>query len=100
MKVLILTNRYPTSECNFYGIFVKEQIESLSKEGISGHVFFINGRDNRLSYFLTVACLMKELRYGHCELVHAHHMCRIDVSSKSETQIQLLPARGCVSACL
>ena len=73
MKVLILTNMYPTPECPFYGIFVKEQVESLRKEGVSVDVFFINGRDNRLNYFLTVPRLMKKLKYGRYELVHAHH---------------------------
>ena len=73
MKVLILTNMYPTPEYPFYGIFVKEQVESLRKEGISVDVFFINGRDNRLNYFLAVPRLIKKLRFGHYDLVHAHH---------------------------
>lgn len=73
MKVLILTNMYPTSEYPFYGIFVKEQVESLRKEGISVDVFFTNGRDNRLNYFLAVPRLIRKLRFGHYELVHAHH---------------------------
>jgi len=73
MKVLILTNMYPTPEYPFYGIFVKEQVESLRKEGILADVFFINGRDNRLNYFLAVTRLIKKLRFGHYDLVHAHH---------------------------
>lgn len=73
MKVLILTNMYPTPECPFYGVFVKEQVESLRKEGVSADVFFINGRDNRLNYFLVVPRLMKKLRLGRYDLVHAHH---------------------------
>ncbi len=73
MKVLVLTNMYPTPEYPFYGIFVKEQVESLRKEGVSADVFFINGRDNRLNYFLVVPRLMKKLRLGRYDLVHAHH---------------------------
>jgi len=73
MKVLILTNMYPTPEYPFYGIFVKEQVESLREEGIFVDVFFINGRDNRLNYFFAVPGLVKKLRYGHYDLVHAHH---------------------------
>ncbi len=73
MKVLILTNMYPTSEYPFYGIFVKEQVESLREEGIFVDVFFINGRDNRLNYFFAVPGLVKKLRSGHYDLVHAHH---------------------------
>ena len=73
MKVLVLTNMYPTPEYVFSGIFVKEQVESLRKEGIFVDVFFINGRDNRLNYFLAVPRLIKKLRFGHYDLVHAHH---------------------------
>ena len=73
MKVLILTNMYPTPEYSFYGIFVKEQVESLRKECISVDVFFINGRDNRLSYFFAVPRLVKRLRLGHYDIVHSHH---------------------------
>jgi glycosyltransferase involved in cell wall biosynthesis len=64
---------YPTPEYPFYGIFVKEQVESLRKEGVFVDVFFINGRDNRLNYFFAVPCLVKKLRFGHYDLVHAHH---------------------------
>jgi len=73
MKVLVLTNMYPTPEYPFYGIFVKEQVESLRKQGIFVDIFFINGRDNRLNYFLAVPRLIKKLRLGRYELVHAHH---------------------------
>ncbi len=73
MKVLILTNMYPTPEYPFYGIFVKEQVESLRKEGILADVFFINGRDNRLNYSFAVPRLVKKLRFGNYDLVHAHH---------------------------
>jgi glycosyltransferase involved in cell wall biosynthesis len=64
---------YPTPKYPFYGIFVKEQVESLRKEGIFVDVFFINGRDSRSNYFFAVPCLVKKLRFGHYDLVHAHH---------------------------
>jgi len=64
---------YPTPEYSFYGIFVKEQVESLREEGIFVDIFFINGRDNRLNYFLAVPRLIKKLRFGGYDIVHAHH---------------------------
>ena len=45
MKVLHITNNYPTPNLPIFGIFVKEQIESLSKLNIDCDIFFINGRE-------------------------------------------------------
>ncbi len=73
MKVLILTNMYPTPEHPFFGIFVKEQVESLRKEGIDVDIFIINGHDNRLNYFLAIPRLFRKLQSNHYEIVHAHH---------------------------
>jgi len=64
---------YPTSKHPFYGIFVNEQVESLRKEGIDMDVFFINGRDSRLNYFLAVPRLIRKLMLNHYDIVHAHH---------------------------
>ncbi|MCK4330059.1 glycosyltransferase [candidate division WOR-3 bacterium] len=73
MRVLVLTNMYPTCGHPFYGIFVKEQVESLRKEGINVDVFFINGHDNRFNYFLAITRLFRKLRYNHYDIVHSHH---------------------------
>lgn len=43
MKVLVVTNMYPTKKYPLLGIFVKEQVNSLLKEGIDIDVLFING---------------------------------------------------------
>jgi len=73
MKVLVVTNMYPTRKSPFYGIFVKEQVESLRKEGIFIDVVFINGRENRLNYFYSVITLLKKLRSDKFDIIHAHH---------------------------
>jgi len=64
---------YPTEKSPFYGIFVKEQVDSLKKEGISIDVFFINGRENRLNYFRSVIGLLNKLKSNKYEIIHAHH---------------------------
>ena len=46
MKVLHITNNYPTKNLPIFGIFVKEQIDSLSRQNIDCEVFFINGKEN------------------------------------------------------
>ena len=51
MKVLHITNNYPTPNFPIFGIFVKEQIDSLSALGVENEVFFINGREKgKLEY--------------------------------------------------
>lgn len=73
MKVLFLTNMYPTPDYPFFGIFVKEQVESLRKVGIDVDIFFINGRKNRFNYLLAVPRLVRKLRSDHYDIVHSHH---------------------------
>ena len=50
MRVLVVTNMYPTAEMPFLGTFVKEQVESLRKEGVEVDVLFVNGKKNTLNY--------------------------------------------------
>lgn len=45
MKVLHITNNYPTEKFPIFGIFVKEQIDSLTELGVENEVFFIKGRE-------------------------------------------------------
>jgi glycosyltransferase involved in cell wall biosynthesis len=73
MKVLVLTNMYPTSGNPYYGVFVKEQVESLRRQGISLDVFFIDGKESRLNYFGSVSKLLKKLRSTDYDIIHAHH---------------------------
>jgi teichuronic acid biosynthesis glycosyltransferase TuaC len=73
MKVLVVTNMYPTAKNPFYGIFVKEQVEALKAGGLDVDVYFINGRENRLNYLKSIFALAKLLRQRHPDLIHAHH---------------------------
>lgn len=73
MRVLVLTNMYPIPKYPFYGIFVKEQVESLRKEGINVDVFFINGRNNRLNYLVSFPGSFRKLNSNHYDIIHAHH---------------------------
>jgi teichuronic acid biosynthesis glycosyltransferase TuaC len=73
MKVLVVTNMYPTAKSPFYGIFVREQVEALKAAGIDPDVYFINGRENRLNYLKSILALTKRLRRRRYDLIHAHH---------------------------
>lgn len=74
MKILHLTNNYPTSNLPIFGIFVKEQIESFSKLDVKNDIFFINGREKgKLEYLKSIFHLRKFLKNKHYEIIHCHH---------------------------
>lgn len=74
MKVLHITNNYPTEKHPIFGIFVKEQIESLIKAGILCDVFFINSREKgKITYLLDLLKLFIYLNKNRYDLIHCHH---------------------------
>jgi glycosyltransferase involved in cell wall biosynthesis len=75
VKVLHITNNYPTKSHPIFGIFVKEQIESLTSHGIKSDVFFINGRENgKNAYFSGLRDLRRKLRNNDYDILHCHHV--------------------------
>lgn len=73
MKILVITNMYPDKKMPFYGIFVKEQVDSLKKLGIHVDVFYIRGKENKLSYFSCLLTLIKQLKKHEYDIIHVHH---------------------------
>jgi glycosyltransferase involved in cell wall biosynthesis len=73
MKVLTVTNMYPTAERPDWGAFVRSQVESIERQGVEVHVYVIEGWKSAWAY----AGAMRELpglarRWG-ADLVHAHY---------------------------
>lgn len=92
MKVLHLTNNYPTQTHPIFGVFVKEQIESLQNIGIDGDVFFINGREKgRMEYIVSIFKLRKYLKINTYDIIHCHHalsaLCLIFSGSRKRSKI-------------
>src|SRR5665647_322653 len=74
MKILHITNNYPTNNHPIFGIFVKEQIESLSKKGVENEVFFINGRElGKKAYLKSIIKLRVILKEKKFDILHCHH---------------------------
>ncbi len=73
MKVLVVTNMYPTKEQPAFGIFVQEQVEALRKAGIQVAVLFINGRESKLNYVWGIARYWWALLKQDYDIIHAHH---------------------------
>jgi teichuronic acid biosynthesis glycosyltransferase TuaC len=71
IKVLHITNLFPTKKHPTYGIFVKEQIESLKNKDYQDY-YFINAKENGvLAYFKA----FKELKniIEKYDVLHCHH---------------------------
>ncbi len=73
MKVLMITNMYPSEEYPSRGIFIKSQIDSIAKEGIDVDLMFIDAWESRSAYIKAIAELRKRLRYASYDIVHAHY---------------------------
>jgi glycosyltransferase involved in cell wall biosynthesis len=74
MRVLVVTNMYPTPEMPAYGIFVREQVEALKKEGVQIDVFFVNGKKSKFNYLWAIFRLWFWLFHHRYDLIHAHYV--------------------------
>lgn len=71
MKILHVTNLYPYEDHETYGVFVKEQIDSLNKY-CTNDVFFINARKYGIrAYLSSITDLWKLIE--NYEIIHCHH---------------------------
>jgi glycosyltransferase involved in cell wall biosynthesis len=76
IRVLVVTNMYPSAENPALGTFVQEQVESLREKGVRVEVLFVNGPQRTLNYFTgIVRYVWHMLRHGReYDLVHAHYV--------------------------
>lgn len=74
MKVLVLTNMYPTPAYPSFGTFVEEQVQSLRQEGIEVDVLFVNGVKSKLNYLWGFPRLWARLLTRRYDLIHAHYV--------------------------
>ena len=80
MKVLQITTNYPTERNPIFGIFMKEQVESLEPLGVKNTIFFSNGSEKGVekkyggmkTHFLSVFKLQWHLITNHYDLIHCH----------------------------
>ncbi len=74
MKILVVTNMYPTPEQPAFGTFVYSQVESLRQAGLEVDVLFINGRKNSLNYLWGLFRLWGRLLKERPDVSHAHYV--------------------------
>ena len=73
LRVLVVTNMYPSAEHPSYGAFVATQVRSLSQAGVTVQVEFINGRKTITAYALAPYRIRRLARSRRFDLVHAHY---------------------------
>ena len=76
IRVLAVTNMYPSAGNPALGTFVQEQVESLRAKGVQVDVLFVNGPQRTLNYFTGILrYVWRMLRRGReYDLVHAHYV--------------------------
>jgi len=73
IRVLAVTNMYPTTNDPTYGGFVATQMEALARAGVTVEVDFVNGRRSNLEYPAGLVRVRRAALSGKFDLVHAHY---------------------------
>ena len=73
MRVLCLTNLYPSADDPLFGCFVKEQVEDIRALGVDVEVCCFDGRRDRTEYFRAVGRFRRAAASDRFDLVHAHY---------------------------
>ena len=75
MKVLIVTNVYPSEGHPYHGIFVKEQMEAVKRlhQDVEFEVLYINGFGGKGEYFKSIWRVSNRINKGDYDLVHIHY---------------------------
>jgi teichuronic acid biosynthesis glycosyltransferase TuaC len=73
MRILTVTNMYPYSGNNHYGVFVRDHVEALMHAGVDVDVVFLNGRESKLRYFTEIPRLAAAIHTRTYAVLHAQH---------------------------
>ena len=74
LRVLALTNMFPTEAHPAFGTFVGEQVASLRELGVDIDVLFINPREGKANYLRGPAMLRRQVAAQSYDLIHAHYV--------------------------
>jgi teichuronic acid biosynthesis glycosyltransferase TuaC len=73
IRVLVLTNMYPTQPEPHFGCFVKDQVDDLRRLGVDVSVLSFDGRFHKRRYLAAASRLRRALRRERYDIVHAHY---------------------------
>jgi teichuronic acid biosynthesis glycosyltransferase TuaC len=73
VRVLYITNMYPSKEHSYNGIHVKEQIDCIvNRYKIEHEIYFINGLQSKWNYAKSIFSINKKLAESNYDLIHIH----------------------------
>lgn len=75
MKILIVTNVYPSKEHPYHGIFVAEQIAAIKRlhPDVDFDVHYINGFKGKWQYIKSIWKVSRRINKGLYDLIHIHY---------------------------
>jgi teichuronic acid biosynthesis glycosyltransferase TuaC len=73
VKVLVVTNMYPTPQEPWFGSFVRDQVEDLQKLAFDVEVLAFDGRNDAIEYGRAARRVRRFVRTGRFDLLHAHY---------------------------
>jgi glycosyltransferase involved in cell wall biosynthesis len=73
LRVLAVTNMYPTAENPTYGGFIETQMSAVARHGVHVEIEFINGRAADWHYLLGLARVNRLAHRGGFTVIHAHY---------------------------
>ncbi len=75
MRVLHITTNYPTPDYPIFGIFVKEQVESLREVGVDCDVLYCDRKGRGTWMYLTyIPRIWWKILRGGYDIIHCHHV--------------------------
>jgi len=74
MRVLTVTNMYPSPAAPMSGIFVAEQVASLQRRGLDVELLFVNGAAGWGEYLRGFGRVRRAVLAGDYDLIHAHYV--------------------------
>ena len=73
MRVLVVTNMWPTPDEPSFGCFVEEQVEDVRGLGLEVEVIAFDGRRDRRNYVRAARAVRAAVRRRPVSVVHAHY---------------------------
>lgn len=75
MRVLHITTNYPTPDYPIFGIFVKEQVESLRARGVDCDVIYCDRKGRGTWMYLSyIPKVWWRILRGRYDIIHCHHV--------------------------